>query len=479
MGKYDFDLDLVSNNSLNYIRKRICPKSKVLEFGCANGRLTRYLKESLDCDVTIVEIDEEAGKEASKYATKAILGEEGNLDNDIWKEKVDKGAFDYIVFADVLEHLRNPKEVLEFCKKLLNPEGSMLVSIPNLANNAVIAYLWNNQFDYHSTGLLDNTHIHFFSLNSFRKMIDEIHCEMIYETATYSGIGNNEIPVRFETLPNELRKLLANRHLGDVYQYIFQFKNREEEEVLEKKSYFVDVTERYYHTELYYEVNNEFHPDNRFQIPLKLGKRKLKGSLEEGYTNSIRFDPVDATAIINLIEVKINGEKINLSDIKHNANYYEDGFCVFLNNDPNLLIFHEKIKSFEIDYEVLDYDFTVNGSYSSILNLIQDKISQKKNVEINFEQQKVLVAELRNAIEIYEQQRNEMQSAINIYEEQRTQMQNAINDYIGQVEMHLKSEQEKDNIISNCNEKIHQLEIELANKFSTRVLNKIKRILNK
>ena len=60
--KYDFDLDMNNTNSLSIMINQIKRGSKVLEFGPANGRMTRYLKEMLDCKVYLVEIDEKAGK---------------------------------------------------------------------------------------------------------------------------------------------------------------------------------------------------------------------------------------------------------------------------------------------------------------------------------------------------------------------------------------------------------------------------------
>ena len=62
--KYDFDLDMVNTNSLSLIINQIRRGSVVLEFGPANGRMTKYLKEALDGKVYLVEIDEQAGKQA-------------------------------------------------------------------------------------------------------------------------------------------------------------------------------------------------------------------------------------------------------------------------------------------------------------------------------------------------------------------------------------------------------------------------------
>ena len=134
MGKYNFELDLFGNNTISWIANSVEEQSRVLEFGPANGRLTKYLSEQKKCKVDIVEIDSESGKEASQYAEKALIGElEGNIENYYWISQDIK--YDYIIFADVLEHLIDPQSVLEHCSAVLGEKGKILVSIPNAAHN--------------------------------------------------------------------------------------------------------------------------------------------------------------------------------------------------------------------------------------------------------------------------------------------------------------------------------------------------------
>lgn len=74
MGNYDFELDLKSVNTMSVINEWIKKETNILEFGPANGRLTKYLKYEKNCTVTIVELDEESGKEAKQFATKSYIG---------------------------------------------------------------------------------------------------------------------------------------------------------------------------------------------------------------------------------------------------------------------------------------------------------------------------------------------------------------------------------------------------------------------
>ena len=91
MGKYDFDLELYDANPLNWIAAKVTENARVLEFGPANGRLTRYLAEEKHCVIDIVEIDQASGEEAAEYAKEALLGpEKGDIEKYYWLELEDK-----------------------------------------------------------------------------------------------------------------------------------------------------------------------------------------------------------------------------------------------------------------------------------------------------------------------------------------------------------------------------------------------------
>ena len=82
--------------------------------------------------------------------------------------------YDYIIFADVLEHLVNPDEVIYKLTSKLKPNGKMIISIPNVAHIDIIIGLLNGNFNYSKEGLLDDTHLRFFTASSFSQMIDNI-----------------------------------------------------------------------------------------------------------------------------------------------------------------------------------------------------------------------------------------------------------------------------------------------------------------
>jgi len=226
MSKYNFDLDMHSDNSNSVILKNINPNSKVLEIGCAHGRMTKYLKENLKCNVTIIEKDLEAGSIAQQWASCHYIGSNGDIENDfaIMHLKLQNVSFDYIIFADVLEHLHDPKIVLKSVKDLLNNNGSVWVSIPNIAHNSVLIDLWNNKFEYRDIGLLDSTHIKFFTEKSLRAMVEQIGFSVVNEINLRNQVGCTEFNNDYSDVPEEIVDALKNRQFADIYQFVWELK---------------------------------------------------------------------------------------------------------------------------------------------------------------------------------------------------------------------------------------------------------------
>ena len=221
--KYAFRIDEINQNSTHgKILSKVEPGSKVLELGCASGYMTKYLHEKLNCTVHVVEIDEECIKQAVEYADDAQCG---NLDEDIWYGYYSREKYDYILFADVLEHLRDPLHTLTMAGKLLKENGRILISIPNICHNDILIRMFYDNFTYTSLGLLDRTHIHFFGGNNLPEFVESADLKLESIECLMMKTGTTEQRCDPEQIDKELLELLKKRQLGEVYQYILVCRN--------------------------------------------------------------------------------------------------------------------------------------------------------------------------------------------------------------------------------------------------------------
>jgi 2-polyprenyl-3-methyl-5-hydroxy-6-metoxy-1,4-benzoquinol methylase len=96
--------------------------------------------------------------------------------------------FDRVLLQDVLEHVPQPRRILDDCRQLLQPRGELLVSLPNVANITVRLALLFGQFEYAERGILDRTHLRFFTRRSARRAVEDAGYEIIEEQMTVMPI---------------------------------------------------------------------------------------------------------------------------------------------------------------------------------------------------------------------------------------------------------------------------------------------------
>lgn len=148
---------------------------KVLEIGPATGILTRILVEELACDVVALEIDPAAAALVGKFCRVVHVAD---IETDDLALLLATEKFDVITFGDVLEHLRAPAAALKRVRPFLKPDGFLVVSVPNIAHASIAFELAHGRFSYGPTGLLDATHIHFFTGDSLLRTLDEAGLEL-------------------------------------------------------------------------------------------------------------------------------------------------------------------------------------------------------------------------------------------------------------------------------------------------------------
>ena len=379
MSRYDFELDMEHENSLSIIIHMIKENSIVLEVGPANGRMTKYLCEKLNCRVDIIEMDLESGQEAAQYSRNAVLGQDGDVQKFIWCDKLKGCRYDYIIFADVLEHLNNPKEVLCKAKEFLNESGRVLLSVPNIAHNAILLNLMNNQFPYKKIGLLDDTHIHFFAYHDLKKMIKECGYYCIEEKATYCRPEETEFAISYEKIDQDGIKLICNKEYGNVYQFVFQIgkETGQIKESMESKA--CEDRSLYYTLSCYYKTkeDNEYSEKNsikKYYIP---GKNTFILELPN-YKDitELRIDPMECNCVIENFQVSEYKSQrvVNVllsNGIKQNNKY------IFKTKDPMFFMDKTQTKQLWIEFETILYqNEAVDMLYEEQIN--EQKINEER-----------------------------------------------------------------------------------------------------
>lgn len=164
------------NNSQAIIANHIQDHSVILDVGCGSGALGKLLKHKKDCTVYGIDIDEEALKMAKQDYDGIDIFSVADITSEQYKKfMTSQQKYHVIIFADLLEHIYDPGQLLyDFIQKL-EPCGKILISIPNIAHWDIILGLFQNQFNYNTTGLLDTTHIRFYTYNSFLDFISNIN----------------------------------------------------------------------------------------------------------------------------------------------------------------------------------------------------------------------------------------------------------------------------------------------------------------
>ncbi len=217
--RYDTDVDLSNRNNSHTLMVELVGGSKrVLDVGCATGYLAQALVER-GCTVAGVEFDAEAAEEARPHLERLVIGDLEAMD---LAEAFGDDRFDVIVFGDVLEHLREPLPVLRGARKLLAGGGSVVASIPNVAHGSVRLALLAGRFDYQPLGLLDNTHIRFFTRSSIEDLFREAGMVPIDVRRTTAGFFDTPVRVGEAEFPPEVVDAVMADPESATYQFVLR-----------------------------------------------------------------------------------------------------------------------------------------------------------------------------------------------------------------------------------------------------------------
>ncbi|MBQ4144744.1 MAG: class I SAM-dependent methyltransferase [Thermoguttaceae bacterium] len=217
---YQGNIYFENPNNTWVIQYQFIPENAaVLDVGCANGELGKVLFQNKNCAVYGMDYNEFSLENARKSGAYRELHQ---VDLNVFSGSEFPhlhGLFDYIILGDVLEHLTEPDQVLEKLKKFLRPAGFFLISLPNLAHISIKLQLIHDEFNYTQTGLLDQTHIHFFTWKTLPKFFADLSMKIEKATATIEPLTEGEETCRFRKLPLGMRKLFFD----DIHSWVFQY----------------------------------------------------------------------------------------------------------------------------------------------------------------------------------------------------------------------------------------------------------------
>ena len=195
------------------IRRGAC----VLDLGCGSGALGQYLKETRDCTTDGVTLSQAEAAHAQPHYRQV---EVADLETADLLSMFGTKQYDYIVCADVLEHLKRPESVLQMCRELLTPEGRLLISVPNAAYSGLLAELLEGEFRYREEGLLDRTHLRFFTRRSLVRFLSEQRWGLDAVDTITRQLPDSEFQVAFDRLPPNVARYLLGIPDALTYQFI-------------------------------------------------------------------------------------------------------------------------------------------------------------------------------------------------------------------------------------------------------------------
>lgn len=171
----NFNPESLSQHNIDRMALEEVPRNSfVLDVGCATGFMGKYLKDKKKCEVVGLEKRKEEAHQAEKILNNVVIGDIENalVAKDILKVTKNK-KFDVVLATSLIEHVAKPDEAIKTMMRLLKPHGRLVITTPNIAHWSIRLSLVKGNFDYSEYGILDTTHLHFFTLKTFKELFEK------------------------------------------------------------------------------------------------------------------------------------------------------------------------------------------------------------------------------------------------------------------------------------------------------------------
>lgn len=231
--KYAYDFDPSGDSAAARVCRRVVETASaggtVLELGTGPGSISRVLSEQYDVRIVGVEIDPEAAKRAERYCQEIFVGD---LEREVLSG-LEGRRFRVIVAADVLEHLKDPGTVLKRLANHIEPGGRLIISVPHIGYCGLMAALACGEFPYATKGLLDETHLRFYTPRSFSRLLELSGWRVESDEHFIIGPLDTEYAHYWTRLPAEEQQILMQLPHAMTYQWVMTVVRRSENQAVE------------------------------------------------------------------------------------------------------------------------------------------------------------------------------------------------------------------------------------------------------
>ena len=212
-----------TNNPHSIALRLVGGDQRVLEVGCWTGHVTEHLVAAGN-HVVGVELDASAAEEARRHAERVHV-----LDLDTTSlSAIEHERFDVILLGDVLEHLRDPQAVLTDLVTMLDAGGRLVISVPNVSHVDVRLHLLEGRWDYQPDGLLDRTHLRWFTRAGLRALLDGVGFAATRHDPVVQGLGASLLPVTPGLHGDDVIRFIEADPDAHVYQFVVEARRRSE-----------------------------------------------------------------------------------------------------------------------------------------------------------------------------------------------------------------------------------------------------------
>lgn len=148
--------------------------AKLLEVGCGNGDTAAYALATKKCGWSAgIELCEQPAIEARSRLNQVLIGDVEQMELPFSAEN-----FDILIMSEVIEHLRDPWKTLKRLRGFLKPGAIILAGSPNVAHHSVLRMLVSGRWDYTDVGIMDMTHLRWFTPDTYRKLFEDCGYEV-------------------------------------------------------------------------------------------------------------------------------------------------------------------------------------------------------------------------------------------------------------------------------------------------------------